>query len=123
MELGQPPLVETAASLFRELCYNYRDSLTAGILIAGWDRRKGGQIYSVPIGGMCVRQNVSVGGSGSSYIYGFVDANYKTQMKKEDCVNFITKCEFVAVVFARVFYVFFLQLLLWRCQEMVLQVV
>lgn len=98
MELGQPPLVETAAALFRELCYNYRDSLTAGILIAGWDRRKGGQIYSVPIGGMCVRQSVSVGGSGSSYIYGFVDANYKPQMKKEDCVDFITKCWFLSVL-------------------------
>lgn len=92
MELGQPPLVETAAALFRELCYNYRDTLMAGILIAGWDRRKGGQIYSIPIGGMCSRQSVSVGGSGSSYIYGFVDANYKTQMKQEECVELITKC-------------------------------
>lgn len=92
MELGQPPLVETAASLFRELCYNYRDSLMAGILVAGWDRRKGGQIYSIPIGGMCVRQSVSVGGSGSSYIYGYVDANYKVGMKQEECVDLITKC-------------------------------
>lgn len=91
MERGQPPLVETAAALFRELCYNYRDSLMAGILIAGWDRRKGGQIYSIPIGGMCVRQTVSIGGSGSSYIYGYVDANYKAQMKQEECVDFVTK--------------------------------
>lgn len=63
----------------------------AGILVAGWDRRKGGQIYSIPIGGMCVRQSVSIGGSGSSYIYGFVDANYKPQMKREDCVSLVTK--------------------------------
>ncbi|CAK1548692.1 unnamed protein product [Leptosia nina] len=51
MELGEPPLVQTAAAIFRELCYNYRDSLVAGILVAGWDKNKGGQIYSVPIGG------------------------------------------------------------------------
>ncbi|XP_044263678.1 proteasome subunit beta type-6 [Tribolium madens] len=90
MELGEEPLVETGAAIFRELCYNYRDSLMAGILVAGWDKRKGGQVYSIPIGGMCVRQQVSIGGSGSSYVYGYVDANYKPNMSKEDCVKFIT---------------------------------
>jgi len=91
MELGEQPLVETGAAVFRELCYNYRDSLTAGILVAGWDRKKGGQVYSIPIGGMCVRQAVSIGGSGSSYVYGYVDANYKPGMSQEDCVDFVTK--------------------------------
>lgn len=94
MELGEPPLVETAAALFRELCYNYRDSLMAGILVAGWDKRKGGQIYSIPIGGMCVRQNVSIGGSGSSYVYGYVDANYRPGMTKDDCLEFVQKSKF-----------------------------
>lgn len=91
MELGELPLVETSAAVFRELCYSYRDSLMAGILVAGWDKRKGGQVYSIPIGGMCLRQPVSIGGSGSSYVYGFVDANYKPNMAKEDCVDFVTK--------------------------------
>ncbi|XP_044744326.1 proteasome subunit beta type-6 [Coccinella septempunctata] len=91
MELGEEPLVETSASVFQELCYNYRDSLMAGILVAGWDKRKGGQIYSIPIGGMCVRQKVSIGGSGSSFVYGYVDANYKPGMTKEACVDFVIK--------------------------------
>ncbi|CAH1117605.1 unnamed protein product [Phaedon cochleariae] len=90
MELGEEPLVEVGAAIFKELCYNYRDSLTAGILVAGWDKRKGGQIYSVPIGGMCVRQQVSIGGSGSSYVYGYVDANFKPNMSKEECIKFVT---------------------------------
>ena len=98
MELGEEPLVETGASVFRELCYNYRDSLMAGILVAGWDKRKGGQVYSIPIGGMCVRQQVSIGGSGSSYIYGFVDANYKSNMSKDDCVKFVTSGVFLALL-------------------------
>lgn len=91
MELGTEPLVETAANVFRDMCYNYRDSLSAGILVAGYDQRKGGQIYSIPIGGMCVRQSVSIGGSGSSYVYGYTDANYKPNMKQEECVDFVTK--------------------------------
>nr|XP_023020209.1 proteasome subunit beta type-6 [Leptinotarsa decemlineata] len=90
MELGEEPLVEVGAAIFRELCYNYRDSLMAGILVAGWDKKKGGQIYSIPIGGMCVRQAVSIGGSGSSYVYGYVDANFKPKMSKEECAKFVT---------------------------------
>ncbi|KAL1497513.1 hypothetical protein ABEB36_008460 [Hypothenemus hampei] len=90
MELGEEPLVEVGANVFKELCYNYRDSLMAGILVAGWDKKKGGQVYSIPIGGMCVRQSVSIGGSGSSYVYGYVDANYKQDMTQEECVKFVT---------------------------------
>ncbi|XP_015117360.1 proteasome subunit beta type-6 [Diachasma alloeum] len=90
MELESQPLVETAANVFREMCYNYRDSLVAGILVAGWDSQKDGQVYSIPIGGMCVRQPISIGGSGSSYIYGYVDANYKPNMSKEECIKLVT---------------------------------
>ncbi|XP_035464627.1 proteasome subunit beta type-6 [Scophthalmus maximus] len=87
IELDEPPLVETAANLFKASCYRYREELSAGILVAGWDKRKGGQVYCVPIGGMLVRQPVSVGGSGSTYIYGFMDANYKTGMTKDQCLE------------------------------------
>lgn len=101
MELGEEPPVEVAAAVFQELCYNYRDSLMAGILVAGWDKKKGGQIYSVPIGGMCVRQPVSIGGSGSSYVYGYVDANFKPKMSQEDCVKFVTNSKFENIAFDR----------------------
>ncbi|KAF6720389.1 Proteasome subunit beta type-6 [Oryzias melastigma] len=91
IELDEPPLVETAAHLFRASCYRYREELMAGILVAGWDRRKGGQVYCVPIGGMLVRQPVSVGGSGSSYIYGFMDSNYKPGLSKDQCLDLTAK--------------------------------
>ncbi|KAG7212742.1 hypothetical protein KM043_013007 [Ampulex compressa] len=89
MELGHPPLVETAANVFRQLCYNYRDSLMAGILVAGWDSRKGGQVYSIPLGGMCVRQPISIGGSGSTYVYGYMDSQYRPNMSKDECVKLV----------------------------------
>ena len=44
MELRTEPLVKTAASIFKNLCYNYRDQLSAGIICAGWDPRLGGQV-------------------------------------------------------------------------------
>ena len=44
MEMGEEPLVRTAAAVFQDLCYNYRDQLSAGIICAGWDKKKGGQV-------------------------------------------------------------------------------
>lgn len=44
MEMNEEPLVDTAAKIFQELVYSYRSSLMAGLIIAGWDRRKGGQV-------------------------------------------------------------------------------
>lgn len=90
MESDEPPLVNTAANIFREMCYNYRDQLMAGIICAGWDKRNGGQVYSIPLGGMLVRQPVSIGGSGSTYVYGYVDANFKEGMTQDQCVDFVT---------------------------------
>ncbi|UYV82038.1 PSMB6 [Cordylochernes scorpioides] len=89
MERGEPAPVKVAANVFREFCYDYRDSLVAGILCAGWDDKEGGQVYSIPLGGMLVRQPVSIGGSGSSYIYGYVDSRYKPGMTKDECVDLV----------------------------------
>jgi 20S proteasome alpha/beta subunit len=44
MQIGEEPMVRTAANVFREMCYNYRDQLSAGIICAGWDRKEGGQV-------------------------------------------------------------------------------
>lgn len=44
-----------------------------------------------------IRQNCTIGGSGSSYIYGFVRENYKEKMEKEDCVEFVKKAIFHAM--------------------------
>ena len=34
----------------------------------------------MPIGGMCVRQPMTIGGSGSSYLYGMMDHTYRVSM-------------------------------------------
>lgn len=62
---------------------------TIGIICAGYDAVDGGSVYSIPLGGMCVRQPYAIGGSGSTYIYGFCDANFKPNMQRDDCLNFV----------------------------------
>lgn len=39
--------------------------------------------------GLLTRQPFAVGGSGSSYIYGFVDAEYRRGMSKQECQQFV----------------------------------
>ena len=93
METEEPPLVGVAANSFRNLSYNYRDQMKASLIIAGYDDRLGGQVYCIPLGGMMVRQPVSIAGSGSGFIYGYVDANYREKMSKEECAQFVTNGE------------------------------
>lgn len=97
METNEAPLVGVAANVFRNMCYNYRDQLTASVIVAGWDKRNGGQVYTIPLGGMLLRQPVSIGGSGSTYIYGYVDSNYKDNMTKEECVKFVVNALSLAI--------------------------
>merc|ERR1711978_57710 len=97
VEFGERPSVHTAAYLFKNISYEYRDQLTAGIIVAGWDRVKGGQVYSVPIGGALVRQKASIGGSGSTFLYGFLDSEYgrdvePKDMDKDRCVDLVKRC-------------------------------
>lgn len=89
IELDEKPQVKTAANLFRDICYQNKDRLMAGIICGGWDAVNGGQIYSIPLGGALVPQDVSLGGSGSTYIYGYCDANYKKGMSREECEAFV----------------------------------
>ncbi|XP_046579721.1 proteasome subunit beta type-6-like [Haliotis rubra] len=89
MEMGEEPEVKTAANVFRDLCYEHRDNLTAGIIVGGWDKRGGGQVFSIPLGGMLVRQPFAIGGSGSTYLYGYVDSQFKVGLSKEECLQFV----------------------------------
>jgi len=88
LEIGGPPSVKTAATLFQDICYNNKDRLSAGIICAGWDAQSGGSVYNIPLGGCLVKQPFAMGGSGSTYIYGYCDSEYKENMTKAQCQNF-----------------------------------
>jgi len=91
MELGKAPKVTTAASLFRQMCYHNKNNLMAGIICAGWDEYKGGQVFNIALGGACIEQPWAIGGSGSMFIYGYCDAYYKPGMTSSQCEEFVAK--------------------------------
>lgn len=88
---GQPT-VPLAASLFQELCYQNKDQLSAGIIVGGWDKENGGTVWNIPLGGSLHRQPFAIGGSGSTYIFGYCDSTYRDGMSKEECMDFVKNC-------------------------------
>ena len=62
VELNREPDVKTAAALFQQLCYNNKAQLQAGIIVAGYDPRHGGEVYNIPLGGSLHKQPWAIGG-------------------------------------------------------------
>ena len=91
VDKGALPTVPSVAKLLRTLAYGNKDRLMAGMIVAGWDPVHGGTVWEVPLGGACVRQPFAIGGSGSSYIYGLVDAAYRPGMGRDDALAFVRK--------------------------------
>lgn len=71
------------------MCYTNKDNLTAGIIVAGYDEKKGGEVYSVPLGGSLHKSDYAIAGSGSTFIYGYCDQNFKKGMTKEEAIQFV----------------------------------
>lgn len=83
------PTPQIAASVFQEICYNNKDNLTAGIIVAGYDEKNGGEVYSVPLGGSIHKSEYAIAGSGSTYIYGYCDQHFRSGMSKEEAIKFV----------------------------------
>ncbi|KAG5637013.1 Proteasome subunit beta type-6 [Sphagnurus paluster] len=86
---GEAPSVHHAASVFQRLCYENKDQLSAGIIVAGWDEEVGPSVYNIPVGGGLFRQPWAIGGSGSTYVYGYCDATYRDGWGRDETVNFV----------------------------------
>lgn len=88
-EMGDYPPVESAASVMREIIYQNAGRLSASMICSGWDPYKGFQIYRVNQTGFFQEGDWALSGSGSTFIWGYFDANFKANMKKEDAIEFL----------------------------------
>ncbi|EAU84282.2 proteasome subunit beta type 6 [Coprinopsis cinerea okayama7 len=86
---GEAPSVHTAAQVFQKICYDNKDALSAGIIVAGWDKEVGPSVYNIPLGGGLFRQPWAIGGSGSTYVYGYCDATYREGWGRDETVEFV----------------------------------
>ncbi|KAM7486483.1 hypothetical protein LguiA_002492 [Lonicera macranthoides] len=119
IQLGQPATVKVAANLVRLLSYNNKNMLQTGLIIGGWDKHEGGKIYGVPLGGTILEQPFTIGAislcavllwnmlnlrislpercSGSTYLYGFFDQEWKEGMTKEEAEKLVVKAVSLAI--------------------------
>jgi len=58
------------------LCYNNKH-LQGALIVAGWDRYQGGQVYCLPIGGTLVQEKWAADGSGSLFLMGYMDSIFR----------------------------------------------
>ncbi|CAN6281104.1 unnamed protein product [Urochloa humidicola] len=91
IQLGQQATVKVAANLIRLLAYQNKNMLQAGMIVGGWDKYEGGQIFSVPLGGTILKQPFAIGGSGSSYLYALLDHEWREEMSQEEAEKFVVK--------------------------------
>lgn len=80
--------------MFQKLCYDNKDGLSAGIIVAGWDKEAGPSVYNIPLGGGLFKQPWAIGGSGSTYVYGYCDATYQEGWGRDQTVEFVKNSTF-----------------------------
>ena len=52
-------------------------------------------MYNIPLGGGLFRQPWAIGGSGSTYVYGYCDATYKEGWDRDQTVEFVKNSAFL----------------------------
>lgn len=57
--------------------YKNKEMLMGAMIVAGYDEASGGQVWGVPISGTLVRERWAVDGSGSTYIWGYLDHEFR----------------------------------------------
>ena len=83
------PEVSVAARMFQLMNYSNKDFLRASIIVGGWDPVVGPQVFELTLGGSLVPLPFALSGSGSGYIYGYCDSNWKPDMTEAEAVDFV----------------------------------
>jgi len=93
---GGAPDVKTVAQIANQINYQNKGSnngygLGAYMIIGGWDNKYGSQVFSCTAGGNMIQTRWTTDGSGSTYIWGFMDDGFKENMTREECEEFVTR--------------------------------
>ena len=80
--------IAAASKLLGNQVYQYRGrGLSMGTMVGGWDAVKGPELYYIDDDGTRLKgQRFSVG-SGSTYAYGILDSEYRTDMSVDEAVE------------------------------------
>ena len=77
---------------------NYQNKqLVAASLVAGWDAEEGGQVFGIPIGGTMIPEKWAIDGSGSTYIWGYMDSEFRDDFTREQAQEFVKQAVALAM--------------------------
>lgn len=88
MQLQHTPGVRTVANLVKEMNYQYKH-LVGAMIVAGWDEHEGGQVYGCPIGGTITREPWTTDGSGSTFLWGLLDSEFREGMGRQEAEDLV----------------------------------
>ena len=96
MERSDPLDVKTVAQVANQVNYrnkgaNRGTGLGAYMIIGGWDKTYGPQVFSCTAGGNMIETKWTTDGSGSTFIWGFMDDGFKENMTRAECEDFVTR--------------------------------
>jgi 20S proteasome subunit beta 1 len=98
MEVQARPSVATIATLVKTMNYQNKQ-LVGAMLVAGWDAAGGGQVFGCPIGGTLSAERWATDGSGSTYLWGFLEAEYREGMTRGEAEELVARA--LALAMAR----------------------
>ncbi|KHN82589.1 Proteasome subunit beta type-6 [Toxocara canis] len=70
--------IARASQIFRNFLYRYRDDLSASVLL-----------YAIPLGGYVTRQRCTASGSGSTFVQGFLDNQWRQGLTVDQCKEIV----------------------------------
>lgn len=69
---------------------NYQNKhLIGAMIVAGWDDVEGGQVYGCPIGGTICREQWTTDGSGSTFLWGYLESEYRESMAAQEAEDLV----------------------------------
>lgn len=84
----EPISVAAASKLLANMLYNYKGMrLSLGVMICGWDHKKGPKMYMVDDSARRLPGQLFSVGSGSVYAYGVLDKGYRFDMSDEEAFD------------------------------------
>lgn len=84
----EPISVAAASKLLANMLYNYKgQGLSLGVMICGWDAKKGPKIYMVDNDARRLPGQMFSVGSGSVFAYGVLDKGYRYDMSDEEAYD------------------------------------
>lgn len=60
------------------------------MIVAGWDEVDGGQVYGIPIGGTLSREEWAIDGSGSTFLWGYLESEFRKGMAANEAEDLVT---------------------------------